>query len=104
MLQRRQAVANLPVAFTLGQNQPNPSRVKTSIKFALPVRSHVLLAVFDVNGRRIRNLTNDEWAAGYHTLDWDGRNTVGQKVGGGIYLYRMEAGSFRSSRKVVVLP
>jgi flagellar hook assembly protein FlgD len=60
--------------------------------------------VFDVHGRRVRTLAKSEWPAGYHALDWNGRDAQGRRVSPGIYLYRMEAGTFRKSRKLAVLP
>ena len=102
--QRRTGTTNLPAEFALGQNQPNPFGDDTVIRFALPVRSQVALEIFDVHGRRVRSLARGAWQAGYHTLSWDGRDGEGQRVGAGIYLYRMTAGSFTKSRKLVVLP
>jgi Domain of unknown function (DUF1929)/FlgD Ig-like domain/Kelch motif len=100
----RAAGPALPAAFMLSQNEPNPFGEGTLIRFALPVRSPVRLEVFDLLGRRVKILTRSEWPAGYHTLNWDGRDAQGRRVSPGVYLYRMETGSFRSSRKLVVSP
>jgi flagellar hook assembly protein FlgD len=74
------------------------------IRFALPTRSPVAIEVFDVHGRRVKTLAKGEWPAGFHAVNWDGRNGAGHRVHPGIYLYRMSAGSFRASRKLAVLP
>jgi len=102
--QRRASDSELPSGFTLAQNQPNPFAVGTTIGFALPVRSVVVLEVFDAHGRRVRRLARGEWMAGYHTLTWNGRDGAGQRLGAGIYLYRIEAGSFHCTHKLVMLP
>jgi hypothetical protein len=99
---RSTAAHPLPADFALGQNEPNPFGEGTLIRFALPVKSPVKLEVFDVRGRRVKTLANGEWAAGHHALEWNGRDAVGRRVSAGVYLCRMEAGSFRASRKLVV--
>jgi Domain of unknown function (DUF1929)/FlgD Ig-like domain/Galactose oxidase, central domain len=93
-----------PTEFALGQNEPNPFGGGTRIRFALPARSQVELEVFDIRGRRVRTLTKTVWPAGHHTLDWNGRDAQGRRVGPGVYLYRMQAGPYRASRKLAVLP
>ncbi len=94
----------LPAAFTLSQNEPNPFGEGTLIRFAVPIKTQVMLEVFDIHGRRVRTLSQSEWPAGEHTLEWNGRDEQGQRVAPGVYLYRMEAGSFRASRKLVMSP
>ncbi len=101
---RSTGTQTLPVQFALGQNKPNPFGDGTLIRFELPRRARVDLEVFDVHGRRIKRLARGEWAAGYHALEWNGRDAEGRRVGAGVYLYRMTAGSFTKSRKLVVLP
>jgi Domain of unknown function (DUF1929)/FlgD Ig-like domain/Galactose oxidase, central domain len=101
---RNTAARPPPAVFALSQNEPNPFGEGTLIRFALPVKSQVKLEVFDVHGRRVKTLASGEWAAGHHALEWNGRDDHGRRVGAGVYLYRMEAGSFRKSRKVVVSP
>ncbi len=104
VIQRGPSATYLPAEFALGQNQPNPFGDGTVIRFALPVRSKVVVDVFDIHGRRVRSLTRAPWQAGYHRLAWDGRDGAGRRVGAGVYLYRMAAGDFNASRKLVVLP
>jgi flagellar hook assembly protein FlgD len=64
----------------------------------------VAIEVFDLLGRRVRSLTKREWQAGYYSLTWDGRDGSGRRVTPGVYLYRMLAGEFHESRKMVVTP
>ena len=101
---RGSTTRTLPARFALGQNEPNPFGSGTLIRFELPARSTVSLEVFDIRGRRIKTLTRGEWQAGFHALEWNGRDTAGRRVGPGVYLYRMKAGAFAASRKLVVMP
>ncbi len=96
--------ASLPVRFALGQNAPNPFTRSTTIRFELPVAGKVRIEVFDLLGRRVRTLTDLEWPAGYHAVEWDGRDESGREIHSGVFLYRMTAGSFRDQRKMVITP
>ena len=64
----------------------------------------MLLEVFDIHGRRMKTLTRGEWKAGYHSVEWNSEDSQGRRVSPGVYLYRMTAGSFLASRKLVVIP
>jgi flagellar hook assembly protein FlgD len=64
----------------------------------------VKLEVFDLQGRRLRTLTNAAYGAGRWSVDWDQRDSNGNRMSPGIYLYRMNAGSFGAQRKMVLLP
>jgi hypothetical protein len=96
--------AQLPVRFALGQNVPNPFSGTTTIQFELPQSSRVRIEVFDLLGRRIRTLTDVEWPAGYHAVEWDRRDDGGRELHSGVLVYRMTAGSFRDQRKMVITP
>jgi flagellar hook capping protein FlgD len=93
-----------PTRFALAQNQPNPFSLVTDIRFELPVPTTVRLEVFDLLGRRIATLANGSFPAGFHTVSWDRRDATGARVKPGIYLYRLEAGSFRAQKKLTILP
>jgi hypothetical protein len=101
---QRVGTASLPTSFALAQNEPNPFGAGTQIRFAVPTRSHVKIEVFDVRGRRVRTLCDETWAAGNHAVSWDARDSAGRRSGPGVYVYRMNAGGFQASRKLVVLP
>lgn len=92
----------LPVRFALGQNVPNPFSGTTTIRFELPQGSKVRIEVFDLLGRRIRTLTDAEWAAGYHSVEWDRRDDAGRELHSGVLVYRMTAGAFRDQKKMVI--
>jgi len=94
---------SLPRELTLSQNYPNPFNPNTRIRFALPVRSHVGLRIYDILGRAVVNLADDVYDAGYHEVIWDGRNSSGENAASGIYFYRLDAGGKSISRKMVIL-
>jgi hypothetical protein len=94
---------SLPSDYTLSQNYPNPFNPSTTIGFTLPRQSYVSLVLFDILGRRVRQLVNDQLSAGKHEVTWDGRSETGQVAASGVYLYRLEAGEFSSERKMILL-
>jgi len=96
--------ALLPLKFALRQNRPNPFAIWTAIHFDLPVAAPVQLEVFDIQGRRIRVLAQGTYPAGFHAVDWDKRTSGGTMVRPGVYLYRINAGSFQAKKKMVLLP
>jgi hypothetical protein len=89
--------------FRLDPARPNPFSPGTRISFDLPRAAAVRLLIYDVAGRQVRMLTDQQWAAGNHTLEWDGRNDIGQPAGSGVYFYTMRAGGFRSERRMTLL-
>ena len=88
----------IPTQFALDQNYPNPFNPATTVSFSLPSQSFVSLKVFDALGREVATLTSEEMSAGNHSMRWDA-----SKVPSGIYLYRLQAGSFTETRKAVLL-
>ncbi len=83
--------SNIPQNFILHQNYPNPFNPETVISYRLSVISDVSLKIFDVLGREITTLVNGMQSPGIHTVKWNGKNSAGQQVGGGIYFYRLKA-------------
>ena len=96
--------SQIPKSFALFSNYPNPFNPETSIKYALPQSGHVRIEIYNVLGQRIATLIDTEMAQGYHVAKWDGRNSLGQRVGAGIYLVRMQSGSFVKTQKMMLLP
>jgi flagellar hook assembly protein FlgD len=87
----------------LEQNVPNPLNPTTMIAFMLDAASPSRLAVYDVQGRLVRTLVDAALPAGRHEVAWDGRDETGARVASGLYLYRLEAGVFRATRRMIVL-
>jgi len=98
------AVGDTPVAAArLEQNIPNPFNPTTTIRFELESRERVTLAVYDASGQLIRTLVNDTRGPGVHDVQWDGRSARGAAQASGVYFYRLTAGSFSESKKMVLL-
>ncbi len=86
------------VGFALQQNYPNPFNPSTSIKFSVPGREFVSITVYDVAGRQIKMLTNKIYDAGAYTIGFESGN-----LPSGMYVYRMQAGSYMQSRKMIIV-
>lgn len=98
-----QLLSGLPTEFALDQNYPNPFNPSTQIKFALPNESKVSLNIYSVSGELIRTLVNADMAAGFYAVTWNGLNNTGQSVSTGVYLFRVQAGSYVSSKKMMLV-
>ncbi len=97
------AEQTLPYRFVLHQNYPNPFNPSTVIAFGLERRSHVSLLVFNMLGQKVADLIDEEYPAGIHEVKWDGTSFDGKEVSAGVYFYRLEAGDFIDSRKMILL-
>jgi 6-phosphogluconolactonase (cycloisomerase 2 family) len=90
-------------SFELDQNFPNPFNPNTTIRYTIAQDAHVTLTVYDVAGRRVRTLVDDNKRPNFYKIVWDGKNDNGEQVASGVYFYRLVAGQFTKSRKMVVL-
>ena len=88
-------------ALRLRASTPNPFHFTATLRYFLPTRGPVQLAVFDVRGRRVRLLVNESLPAGEHAAVWDGRDDAGKSVPSGVYFYRLEADGRAETKKVV---
>ncbi len=93
----------LPREFALQQNYPNPFNPETRIKFQLPAAETVTLTVYNVLGQKVRTLVNARLEAGFYEAVWNGLNEQGQSLASGVYIYRIEAGSYRMVRRMVLM-
>ncbi len=89
---------NTPEAFALFQNYPNPFNPSTNISFNLPEKSYVSIKVFDLLGREVATLAAQTMSAGTHALQWNAG-----KMPSGVYFYRLKAGTFTQTKKLVLL-
>jgi hypothetical protein len=106
---------NLPTHFALSANYPNPfwsgatsparsgGNPSTSIQYAIPSKAEVRLEVFDHLGRRVRTLVYADQKPDYYTVTWDARTDDGELLPSGIYLYRLTAGTFVQTKKMLFL-
>ena len=93
----------IPERFALHQNYPNPFNPITTIEYDLPKDAHVYLVIYDILGRKIRTLVSGMQPAGYAEVRWNGTDDWGNKVGSGIYFYRIETGKFSKTHKMVLM-
>lgn len=90
-----------PTEFDLGANYPNPFNPTTTIRYAVPTESRVILRVYNMLGQEVRTLVNQVRSPGRYEVTWDGRNQAGHAVSSGVYIYRLEATNFVRSRKML---
>jgi hypothetical protein len=99
----------IPEAYTLRENYPNPFNAATIILYDLPEESFVELRIYDIMGREIRTLVNGKEAAGYKSIQWDGKDSFGNPVSSGMYIYHISSRSlesdlrFSQTRKMILL-
>ncbi|MDH3936020.1 MAG: T9SS type A sorting domain-containing protein [candidate division Zixibacteria bacterium] len=93
----------VPDRFGLSQNYPNPFNPITFIDFTLPQPEQVRVEVFNLLGQTVRTLLDAQRGAGLHTVAWDAQNDQGQPVASGVYIYRINAGDQRASRKMLLM-
>jgi hypothetical protein len=90
-------VADIPVEFGLQQNYPNPFNPVTNINYQVPESAHVTIEVYNVLGQRVTTLVNEIRDAGYHSVQFDG-----SRLASGVYIYRMDAGDFVKTQKLIL--
>ena len=93
----------LPKEFILNQNYPNPFNPATTLSYTLPENSFVNVHVFDMLGRTVKTLVSEMQTAGNKVLRWNATDAAGSPVSAGIYLYMVQAGDFRQTKKMVLL-
>lgn len=96
--ENEEAETQLPSSFSLQQNYPNPFNPSTVISYQLPMGSHVSLKVFDMLGREVANLVNGMQAGGSYQINFDA-----SQLSSGMYIYRLEAGSFSETRRMMLI-
>jgi len=97
------ALPGTPSGFALLANYPNPFNPATTISYQLPTTAQVSLSIYNTTGQRVRDLVRQVQAAGSYSVPWDGRDDAGSTVSAGAYFYRLEAGGFRQTRRMVLL-
>jgi len=93
-----QQIADIPLRFSLAQNYPNPFNPSTTIRYNLPSAEFVTLKVYDVLGREVVTLVNEQQTAGSYGVQFDA-----SQVASGLYFYKITTASFNSTRKMVVM-
>ena len=95
--------ATLPKTYSLFQNYPNPFNPETQISYDLPNDSWVKLSIYNIRGQKVRTLVDGFEAAGHKRIKWDGTDEEGKKVGSGLYFYRIQAGEFTDTKKMILM-
>jgi len=98
-----ETASQTPRAYRLAQNYPNPFNPETNISFDLPEQNAVKLWVYNTAGQRIRTLMDGGRLAGAYTVAWDGKDDLGRDVSTGVYFYRLKAGDFLETRKMLLV-
>ena len=91
-------IDEIPTEFLLSQNYPNPFNPSTKIRYSVPQSSSVVIKVFDILGNEIETLVNEEKSVGTYELNWNAEN-----LPSGVYFYRLQAGSFVETKKMVLM-
>ena len=92
-----------PSKFSLHQNYPNPFNPVTKIKYDISKQGNVSLSIYDIKGCNLISLVNKQQDAGSYSVIWDGKNKFGHSLPGGIYIYRINSGSFIDTKKLILL-
>jgi hypothetical protein len=88
----------VPISYSLSQNYPNPFNPSTTIRFALPKSGHVELKVYNTLGQEVATLVNEEKTAGTYSAQWNASS-----VASGVYFYRLKAGEYNETRKLLLM-
>ena len=91
------------IDYKIHNNFPNPFNPITTLSYDLPEDGIVNITIYDIVGRQIKALLNSPQTAGHRSIQWNATNNAGQQLPGGVYLYRIEAGDFRQTKKMVLL-
>jgi len=102
------AETEMPEVFSLGQNYPNPFNPSTTIKFQIPDHSgaapiRTVLRVYDILGRLVKTVIDEEMSPGFYTKQWDGLNDNGVRISSGVYFYSILSGEFRETKKMLLI-
>ena len=93
----------IPNKFALKQNYPNPFNPETRIEYSVAMSERILLQIFNQRGQLIRTLVNEVQSPGSYMKIWDGKDELGNNVASGVYLYRLQAGKFSETKKMIKL-
>ena len=93
----------IPSVFSLSQNYPNPFNPYTNIRYDIPKDVFLNISIYDMMGKMINNIVNQHQNPGHFSVVWDGKNTNGENVAAGLYIYMIDAGEFRQTKKMILL-
>ncbi|MBV6506480.1 MAG: hypothetical protein ILNGONEN_02057 [Syntrophorhabdaceae bacterium] len=101
------ALKDLPVTYELSQNYPNPFNPETMIRFSIPAHltagAPVQLRIYNTLGALVRTLVEQTVLPGQYTARWDARDDHGVRVAAGVYIYRLVAGDYTTTKRMLLL-
>jgi len=95
--------ATIPEGYKLSQNYPNPFNPETKISYTIPKSGVVVVNVYDLTGKLVKNLVNQQQTSGTFTVKWDGTNSLGKKVSTGIYFFQLKSGNANIVRRMLLI-
>jgi phosphodiesterase/alkaline phosphatase D-like protein len=93
----------IPTEYALDHNFPNPFNPETTLRYAIPNAGFVTLSIYNVLGQEVVRLVDSEQMPGFYAMSWNGKDASGQTVASGVYLYRIQAGDFHQTHKMMLL-
>ena len=93
----------LPLVTELNGNYPNPFNPDTDIKFSIHEAGNVRIDIFNSKGQKVRTLINEYMSANFYNVVWNGKDTSGFNVSSGVYFYKMDAGKYTSTKKMILM-
>jgi flagellar hook assembly protein FlgD len=86
------------------RNYPNPFNSSTNITFTILKKSQIIIDVYNLYGKIVKNLINKHFYAGEYTINWDGKNELGNEVASGIYLLKLKVGDYEQTKQIIFIP
>ena len=102
-LRNNELESSSPIKYRIFTNYPNPFNPVTTLRYDLPENALVNITIYDIMGRVVNNLVNGQETAGYKSVQWDATNNQGQPESAGVYLFKIQAGNFSQTKKMVLL-
>lgn len=99
----KEVIELLPASYSLDQNYPNPFNPSTIISYQIPEMSNVQIKIYDALGREVKTLIDEMKPAGKYNIAWDGRDNFGNRVVSGVYFYKIIAGNFVQTKKMIMM-
>jgi len=96
-------IDQVPARFVLAQNFPNPFNPVTTLRYTVPEQDLVYISVYNMRGNLVKNLVNTSQSPGIKTVRWDATDSQGNTVSAGVYLYKIQAGNFSQTKKMILL-
>ena len=94
---------HLPLKYSIQQNYPNPFNENCCIKYQIANKEKVIINIYNILGEKVKTLINEEKDTGNYQIKWNGKDDAGNIMKSGVYLYKIQAGAFQQSQKMILL-